>query len=101
MTTVRRVLLAVPLVLLTGCGSDTMPAPDVAHDAEVLLERQVGVRPDVVCPDELPVEEGASTRCTLTAPGDTTEYGVTVTVAGIEGDDEPRYRVEVDPEPLD
>jgi hypothetical protein len=97
---VRRTLVVLPLLALAGCGVQTVPAVDVADDVATLLEKEVGVRPDVACPDELPVEVGASTRCTLTAGDDPTEYGVTVTVESVE-DDEPEYGVEVDREPLD
>ncbi len=97
----RRILvvLAAPLAL-AGCGVDTVPAGEVADDVATLMEQEVGVRPEIACPDELPVEVGASTRCTLTAGDDPTEYGVTVTVEAVE-DDEPEYGVEVDREPVD
>ncbi len=97
----RRILvvLTAPLAL-AGCGVDAVPPRQVADDVATLLEQQVGVRPDIVCPDELPVEVGATTRGTLTAGKDPDEYGVTVTVAAVD-DDEPDYGVEVDREPLD
>jgi len=98
---VRRVLLLLGTgLVLAGCGVSTVPANEVADDVATLLEQQVGVRPEIVCPDELPVEVGASTRCTLSAGEDPTEYGVTVTVQAVD-DDEPDYGVEVDREPLD
>ena len=95
----RRLLPVALLAVLTACGTDTVPAAAVGDAAESLLEQQVGVRPDVVCPDDLSPEVGAETRCTLTAGGDPTAYGVTVTITAVEGD-QPTYRVEVDPEPL-
>ena len=96
----RRHLLVLPVLALAACGVTTVPADEVADDVATLLEQQVGVRPEIVCPDELPVEVGASTRCTLTAGEDPTEYGVTVTVQAVDGD-QPDYGVEVDREPLD
>lgn len=93
-------VVSAALVALAGCGVDTVPAGEVADDVATLLEQQVGVRPEVACPEELPVEVGATTRCTLTAGDDPTEYGVTVTVAAVD-DGEPDYEVEVDREPLD
>ena len=96
----RPLLLASAVLVLTGCGADSIPAEEVADEAATLLEREVGVRPQIVCPDAVPAEVGASTRCTLTAGDDPTEYGVTVTVAAVE-DGEPEYSVEVDREPLD
>ena len=97
----RRILvvLAAPLAL-AACGADTVPAGEVADDVATLLEEQVGVRPEISCPEELPVEVGATTRCTLTAGEDPIEYGVTVTVEAVD-DDEPEYGVEVDREPVD
>jgi hypothetical protein len=96
-----RLLAAVPaLAVLTGCGADPIPAPDVAEAAEGLLEEEVGFRPEVTCPDDVEAEVGASTRCTLTAGDDPTEYGVTVTLASLE-EGEPGWSVQVDDEPLE
>jgi uncharacterized lipoprotein YmbA len=103
----RRLLLAGLLgaaATLTGCGAvqlsaDTLSASEVATTAEEALEAEVGARPEVTCPEGLDKEEGASTRCTLTAPDDRTKYGITVTVTSTEGD--PELAVTVDDEPLD
>lgn len=107
----RRLLLALTAgaaLALAGCGSDavtlhtttdTLPAKEVATAAEDALEREVGTRPDITCPEELAKKEGATTRCTLTGGDDPVEYGVTVTVTGTDGDT--RIGVEVDDEPLD
>lgn len=103
----RRLLLALAAgaaLPLTGCGvvglaGDSMPAAEVATTAEDALELEVGARPDITCPDRLEKEEGATTRCTLTAEGDSTEVGVTVTVLETDGD--LQFDVEVDDEPLD
>jgi hypothetical protein len=102
----RRHLLALVAVVAsaTGCGvvelaGETLTAAEVATTAENALEAEVGARPDVTCPEGLDKEEGASTRCTLTAPDDGTQYGVTVTVTSTEGD--PELDVTVDDEPLD
>ena len=87
-------LAAVPALLsgLAACsfsigGSDVLEAETVATEAEKALEEQVGSRPDISCPDDLEAEVGAETRCTLTADGDPDEYGVTITVTAVEGDD--------------
>ncbi len=96
-----RLLAVVPvLAVLTACGADSIPAPDVAEAAEDLLEEEVGVRPEVTCPDDVEAEVGAETRCTLTADDDPTEYGVTVTLASLD-DEKPGWSVQVDDEPLD
>jgi hypothetical protein len=89
------------VILLAGvsaCGSDALPARQVAASAEKALERQTGVRPDITCPKELAAKVGATARCTLTAAGDSTEYGVTITVTSIKGNT-PNLQVEVDSEP--
>ena len=98
----RRNLLVLAVLLLgpglTGC-SMSLAADDVATAAEDALEAQIGARPDIVCPDDLAAEEGAETRCTLTAGDDPEEYGVTVTVTAVDGSDA-EFDVEVDAEPL-
>jgi hypothetical protein len=93
-------LAAVPLLLLglSACGAGSLAAEDVATGAEDALEEQVGARPDISCPDDIDAKVGAETRCTLTAGGDPTEYGVTVTVTSDEGDSA-TFDVEVDEEP--
>ena len=99
MTRSFRLLTAAVVALgLAGCG-DTIPGEVLAADAEDALERQVGFRPDIVCPEDVPAEVGSSTRCVLTAAGDPTEYGVSVTVAAIE-DGDVVVDVLVDEEPL-
>ena len=99
MTGRSRVLIAVPVLALglTACGL-TLPADDVASQAENALEEQVGARPDIVCPEDLEAEVGAETRCTLTAGDDPAEYGVTVTVTAVDGG-EAEFDVEVDRQP--
>ena len=91
-----------PLLVLgmTGCATSTLTAEAVADGAADALEDEVGTRPEISCPDDLDAKVGAETRCTLTAPGDPTEYGVTVTVTSVDGDDA-RFDVQVDNEPQD
>ncbi|SNR99601.1 DUF4333 domain-containing protein [Blastococcus mobilis] len=95
----RRLLVATPLLAvgLAACGS-SLAANDIADGAEEALEAEVGVRPDVSCPEDLDAEVGAEARCTLTVEGDPEEYGVTVTVTSVEGDTA-NFDVQVDDEP--
>ena len=95
-----RPLALLPVLLaLGGCGGPgEVPADDVATRAEDVLEEEVGTRPDVTCLADLPAEEGAELRCTLTAGDDPAEYGVTVTVTAVE-DDTARFDVVVDDTP--
>jgi hypothetical protein len=98
----RRLLVPAALLLasLPACGShDALTAVQVAGSAEKALQRETGFRPDITCPKDLAATVGAHTRCTLTAAGDPTKYGVTVTVVKVDGDT-PDLKVEVDKEPL-
>lgn len=96
----RRPLLVLPFLLLGlgACGAGVLEAGTVEEGAADALEEQVGIRPEVSCPDDLDAEVGATTRCTLTAPGDPTEYGVTVTVSSVDGDTA-NFDVQVDDQP--
>jgi hypothetical protein len=93
-------LLAVPALLLglSACGAGSLSADEVATGAEDALEEEVGIRPDITCPDELEAEVGAEMRCTLTAEGVEGEYGVTVTITEVQ-DDTANFDVQVDEEP--
>ena len=97
-----QLLVATPFLAvgLAACGAGSLAADDVATGAEDALESEVGLRPDVSCPDELEAEVGAETRCTLSVEGDDAEYGVTVTVTSVE-DDTANFDVQVDDEPLE
>jgi hypothetical protein len=94
----RLVVLAPLLLVPAACGTSVLEAGKVADGAEKAFEEQVGVRPDVACPDDLKAEVGAKAHCTANAPGDPTRYGVTVTVTEVNGDDA-TYAVEVDDQP--
>jgi hypothetical protein len=96
----RRTLLVMTPLLnfgLVGCAG-SLPAVDVATQAEDVLEEQEGVRPDITCPDDLEEEVGAQTRCTWTAGDDPTEYGLTITVTAVDGDGA-EFDVELDRQP--
>jgi hypothetical protein len=86
------------LAVLTACAAGDLAAEDVATRAEDALEEQVGVRPEISCPEDLPADVGASTRCTFTAGDDPTEYGVQVTVTSVD-DEAVRFDVEVEDGP--
>ncbi len=82
------------LSTLTACGDGNLSAEKVATAAEDALEQERGTRPDISCSEELVQEEGARTRCTLTAADDPTEYDVTVTVTSVEDGTRLGVRVE-------
>ncbi len=92
------VAVAAVLLCLSACGAAPLPAEDVAESAEDALEEQVGSRPHISCPEDLPAEVGAETRCTLLAGDDPTEYGVTVTVTAVDGTTA-NFDVRVDEQP--
>jgi hypothetical protein len=94
----RPAVVPVLFAVLTACGAGHLPAEDVATEAEDALEKQVGVRPDISCPEDLAADVGASTRCTFTAGDDPTEYGVQVTVTSVD-DEAVRFDVELDDRP--
>ncbi len=98
------VLMAGAVSTLPACGNvslgtSSLSDAEVADAAEDALEKEVGSRPDITCPEGLDEEEGASTRCTLTASDDPVEYGVTVTVTAVGKST--KIDVQVDEEPLD
>jgi hypothetical protein len=95
-------LAAAPLLLvgLSACGASVLTADTVAESAEDALEEQFGVRPDISCPEDLEAEVGAEGRCVLSAGDDPAEYGVTVTVTSVDGEDA-KFDVQVDEQPLD
>ena len=95
-----RLLAAVPLLALglAACGSGTLSADKVAKGAEDALEKQVGVRPDITCPEDLKAEVDAKTHCILTAGGDHTKYGVSVTITSVDRD-KANFDVAVDDKP--
>jgi hypothetical protein len=93
-------LAPVPILLvgLSACGSSTLSADEVATKAEEALEQQIGVRPDISCPEDVKAEVGAETRCTLTGGDDPTEYGVSIKVTEVDGDNA-KFDIQVDEEP--
>ncbi|MCU1670913.1 MAG: hypothetical protein JWP40_3840 [Blastococcus sp.] len=93
------VFLPVLLLGLSACGSHSLTATSVATGAENALEKQVGTRPTVSCPNDLDARVGATTRCTLTAGSDPTKYGVTVTVTSVK-DANATFDVKVDTKPV-
>ncbi len=69
----------------------------VASKISDQLTQQVGNKPDsVTCPDNLKGEQGATLRCELKDSGQT--YGVTVTVADVQGGDV-NFNFKVDDQP--
>ncbi|MGZ4658676.1 MAG: DUF4333 domain-containing protein, partial [Blastococcus sp.] len=62
------------------------------------LQQQIGARPTISCPDDVKAEVGATTRCTLTAGGDTTKYGVSIKVTSVKGSDA-KFDIKVDQQP--
>ncbi len=97
----RHSLLVVPVIALglAGCGAGTLEASTIEESVADSLEEQVGVRPEISCPDDIPAEEGAETECTLTAGEDPAEYPVSVRVTSVEGDTA-NFEIEVGDAPI-
>lgn len=93
-------------LVVAGCGTDTgtkdqpktIDQEVVAQKASESLSKKVGRKPDsVTCAKDMPFKQGATIRCTLTADG--VSFGLTATVAEINGQDA-RLTFEVDQQPL-
>ena len=74
-------------LILPACGSGEREVQPVGTEdlAEAVAERvgaEIGYGPEVVCPDELPAEVGASVTCDLTTP--TGSLAATVTVTEVD-----------------
>ncbi|NGO73183.1 DUF4333 domain-containing protein [Streptomyces sp. SB3404] len=83
----------------TGSSNDSVGTEELEKKVDRLLTEKVGQSPkDIDCPDKLKAEEGAKTRCTLTA-SDGTRIGVTVTAGERDGDKSVRLDIKVDDEP--
>lgn len=90
------------LVPATGCsvsvGDLTVDSDKLEDEVADRLEEQVGQRPESVdCPSDLEGALDAEVRCTLTTQ-DGQEYGVTVTVASVEGENV-NFDIQVDDQP--
>ena len=91
-------LTAGALLSSAGCAAGSLTAEELAEATEDALSEEVGSRPDVSCPEGIPEQEGATTRCTLSGGDAGVEYGVTITVTSVDGD--PQLSLEVDDAPL-
>lgn len=85
--------------LLAGCSAGSVSADEAATLAEDQLEEQVGQRPDVTCPEDLPAEVDATIECELTAEDMDETYGVTLTVTSVE-DNTVNFDIQVAEEPM-
>jgi Domain of unknown function (DUF4333) len=55
--------------LAAGCGEETVDTADLESQIESDLTESAGVAPEsVVCPDDIPLEQGEPFECTVTAP---------------------------------
>jgi hypothetical protein len=81
--TTRTLFLVALLPALAAC-SKTIDTASLEENIRSELTAQAGVTPtDVSCPDDVPVEAGATFECTVTA-----EDGSTATVTVTQTDDE-------------
>lgn len=90
---------AAALFSLGACGAAAVEGAELAESVKTELGKEVGTEPDeVTCPDDLPAEVGAETRCTLTHEG--VSYGVTVTATAVQ-DEDVDFDILVDEEPME
>lgn len=89
------------IALLAACsGMNAVSADDVEEQAENQLEEQVGQRPDITCPEDLPAEVDATIECELTAEGMEETYAVTMTVTDVADDGNVGFDIKVADEPM-
>ncbi|MEV6104907.1 DUF4333 domain-containing protein [Streptomyces sp. NPDC051940] len=102
--TVAGVVVAVAIGALAACSAEagttsSVGTEDLEKKVTTTLTEKVGQAPKSVdCPDKLKAEEGATTRCTLTAE-DGSKIGLTVTAGKPDGDDVP-IDIKVDDKPM-
>jgi hypothetical protein len=77
--------LPVAVLALAGCSS-TLEEAELETQAASALEAQVGFRPDVDCPEDIPAEVDATTECVATEPESGEELRIRITVTSVEGD---------------
>jgi len=86
---------AFALALLSGCvfnvGLNTSPTVDPAtieEAAEIKLEEQTGVRPEIDCGEEdIPIEKDTSVTCLLVDPVAGLEFDVVMTFTEVQGEE--------------
>lgn len=83
---VLAVVAVVLVIRLADRSSAGISADELAEGAEEALQAEAGARPAVSCTDGLAAEIGAMARCTLTSGDDPEEYGVSVTVTSVDGE---------------
>lgn len=85
------------LLLTAACGTPALSGSALAKEVSSQLTAKVGQKPDrVSCPEDLKAEVGATTRCTLTASGQT--YGVIVRATSVQGSNV-KFSIQVDARP--
>lgn len=87
---------------VAGCsvsmGGTSISKADLEQQVSSQLAASVGQQPkSVTCPGDLDAKVGASIRCSLVTPQDIT-YGVTATVASVNGSDV-HFSIKVDDHP--
>ncbi|MEJ8639766.1 DUF4333 domain-containing protein [Streptomyces sp. MS2.AVA.5] len=79
-----------------GSSTDTVGTKELEKQVDDALTKQVGQSPKTVdCPKGLKAEEGAQTRCTLTAD-DGARFGLTVTTKRVNSDNKVDFDIKVD-----
>lgn len=85
------------VALLTGCSQSLyLDKKDIEKEITTQVEEQIGVKPEVSCPENLPGEVDAQITCELTAPDEDEKLDVVVTAKSVNKDTkEIEYEFEV------
>jgi hypothetical protein len=86
-TVVKRAVLVVPALalIISACGTSTVPADDVAEEAQRVLGEELGTEVEVDCDDDLPGEKDAEITCLMTDPESGDTYDMTAVVTEVDG----------------
>ena len=80
-----RMVVVLATVALAACGEQVLNTDELEGQIATELEAQTGVAPtSVECPADVPVEQGGTFRCTVTAD-DGSSAGITVTQTDDDG----------------
>lgn len=87
----RKVLFSIgagvaSVALLAGCSSLYLEKDSIETEITKQVEEQVGVTPEVTCPEDLPGEVDAEIECEMTVPEDDAVHDIKVTAKAVDTD---------------
>jgi hypothetical protein len=86
-TVIKRAVLVVPALalMISACGTSSVPADDVAQEAQDVLTAELGTEVTVECEDDLPGEVEAKITCLMTDPTTGDVYDMDAVVTEVDG----------------